>query len=74
MYLIGFKDGYNKPGNSGTIITRYKALYKIKEVSSMLLKHGNDEIYMLYSYPQRFCEMDQKEFYQAVKRTGQKIF
>lgn len=63
MYLIGIKEGIHPCGNTGTLITHYKAEYKIKETAQRFANmYSLNEVYGLQSYPQKLCEMDNAEF------------
>ena len=69
-YLIGIKKGAHPCGNAGTLITRYKAEYKLKEIAGRFADmYGLDEVYYLQVYPQELCEMDNAEFVDHVRRT-----
>lgn len=63
MYLIGIKKGVHPCGNSGTLITRYKAEYKLRETAKRFAAmYSLEEVYGLQAYPQRLCEMNNAEF------------
>ena len=63
MYLIGIKKGVHPCGNAGTLITHYKAEYKIKETAQRFANmYSLDEVYSLYTYSQKLCEMNNAEF------------
>jgi hypothetical protein len=63
MYLIGIKKGVHPCGNTGTLITHYKAEHKIKETAQKFAAmYGLDEVFGLQLYPQKLCEMDNAEF------------
>ncbi len=69
MYLIGIKKGYHPCGNAGTLVTRYKAQYKLKEIAQRFRTMYNlDEVYYLEVYPQKLCEMDNIEFVNYIRR------
>ena len=69
MYLIGIKKGVHPCGNTGTLITRYKAEYKLKETAQRFATmYGLDEVYGLQSYPQKLCEMSNGEFVNYIRR------
>ena len=69
MYLIGIKKGVHPCGNTGTLITHYKAEYKIKEAANRFAAMYNlDEVYSLETYPQKLCEMDNTEFINHVRQ------
>lgn len=73
MYLIGVKKSVHPCGNAGTLITHYKAGYKLKETARQFAAmYGLDEVYGLQLYPQKLCEMDNSEFVDHVRRTGQR--
>jgi len=73
MYLIGIKDGVHPCGNTGTLITHYKAEYKIRETAHRFAKmYSLDEVYRLDLYPQRLCEMDNAEFVSYIRRNGKR--
>ena len=70
MYLIGIKKGVHPCGNAGTLITSYKAGYKLKEIAQRFATmYGLDEVYGLQVYSQKMCEMDNTEFVDHVRRT-----
>ena len=70
MYLVGIKKDVHPCGNTGTLITHYKAEYKIKEAANRFAAMYNlDEVYGLETYPQNLCEMGNKEFVDHVRRT-----
>lgn len=69
MYLIGIKNGVHPCGNTGTLITRYKAPYKIKETARRFANmYSLDEVYGLASYPQRLCELDNIELVDYIRK------
>lgn len=71
MYLIGIKNGVHPCGNAGTLITRYKAPYKIKETAERFATmYNHTEVYGLTSYPQKLCELNNNEFVKYVKEYG----
>ena len=68
-YLIGIKKGVHPCGNAGTLITSYKAEYKLKEIARRFAAmYGLDEVYSLQLYSQKMCEMENKEFVDHVRR------
>ena len=68
-YLVGIKKGVHPCGNTGTLITHYKANYKLKETAQRFATMYNlDEVYCLQRYPQKLCEMDNTEFVNHVRR------
>lgn len=69
MYLIGIKKGVHPCGNAGTLITRYKAQYKLKETAQRFTAmYDLDEVYYLQVYPQELCEMNNTEFVNHVRQ------
>ena len=63
MYLIGVRNGVHPCGNAGTLITHYKAQYKLREIAQRFAAMYNlDEVYGLQVYPQKLCEMENAEF------------
>jgi len=69
MYLIGVKDNVYSCGNSGMLITRYKAEYKLRETAQRFAAmYSLDEVYGLNVYPQELCEMDNTEFTEHLRR------
>ena len=67
MYLIGIENGIHPLGNSGTLITRYKTPYKIKEASERFATmYNHTEVYGLNSYPQKLCGLTGGEFVEYV--------
>ena len=69
MYLIGVKKGVHPCGNSGTLITHYKAEYKLKEIAQRFANmYSLDEVYSLQVYPQKLCELSNREFVNYVRR------
>ncbi len=69
MYLIGIKKGVHLCGNAGTLITHYKAAYKLKEIAQRFTyMYGLDEVYGLQLYPQKLCELNNSEFVDHVRR------
>lgn len=71
MYLIGIKKGVYPCGNSGTLITRYKSIQKIKETAKRFADMYNlDEVYYLKIYPKELCEMSNTEFVNYVRQNG----
>ena len=59
MYLIGIKKGVHPCGNAGTLITHYKAEYKLRETAQRFANmYSLDEVYGLQLYPQKLCEAD----------------
>ena len=74
IYLIGIKNGYIKCGNDGTLITHYKARYKIMEVATRFKRmYKHDEIYLIRDYPQRACELTGDAFTEWVQSTGERL-
>lgn len=73
MYLIGVRKGVHPCGNEGTLITHYKAQYKLREIAQRFATiYGLDEVYGLPVYPQRLCEMDNAEFVDHIRRKGKR--
>ena len=73
MYLIGIKNNVHSCGNSGTLITRYKAEYKLRETARRFAAmYSLDEVYSLSVYPQELCEMDNTEFVEYIRRNGKR--
>ena len=73
MYLIGIKKGVHPCGNAGTFITRYKAEYKLREAANRFAAMYNlDEVYGLQSYPQKLCELNNKEFVNYIRQNCKK--
>ena len=69
MYLIGIKNNVHPCGNSGTLVTRYKAEYKLRETTQRFAAmYSLDEVYGLNVYPQELCEMDNTEFVEHIRR------
>ena len=69
MYLIGIKKGVHPCGNAGTLITRYKANYKIKKIAQQFaFMYNLDEVYGLQLYSQKLCEMNNTEFVNYIRR------
>ena len=69
MYLVGIKKGIHPCGNAGTLITNYKAEYKLKEIAQRFAyMYGLDEVYGLQLYSQKMCEMENVEFVDHVRR------
>jgi len=69
MYLIGIKKGVHPCGNAGTLITRYKAQYKLREIAQRFAAmYSLTEVYGLQEYPQKLCEMNNSEFVAHVRR------
>ena len=69
MYLIGIKKGVHPCGNAGTLITHYKAQYKLRETAQRFATmYALDEVYGLREYSQRLCEMSNTEFVDHVRR------
>ena len=69
MYLIGIKKDVHPCGNTGTLITHYKAQYKLREIAQRFAAmYGLDEVYGLQAYPQTLCEMENVEFVDHVRR------
>ena len=68
-YLIGIKKGVHPCGNAGTLVTRYKAQYKLKEIAQRFaVMYELDEVYYLERYPQKLCEMDNIEFANYIRQ------
>jgi hypothetical protein len=69
VYLIGIRNGVHPCGNAGTLITHYKAEYKLKEIAQRFAAMYNlDEVYGLQLYPQKLCEMENAEFVDHVRQ------
>ncbi len=74
MYLIGIKNGGSPCGNSGTLITHYKARYKIMEVATNFKKmYKHDHVYLIRNYTQKACELSPGAFVDWVKTTGERL-
>lgn len=72
-YLIGIKKGIHPLGNSGSFITRYKSMKKIKEVAMNLAKmYQLDEVYLIKTYTQKMCEMTNSEFVDFIRKNGKR--
>jgi hypothetical protein len=70
MYLIGIKNNVHPCGNSGTLVTRYKAKYKLRETARRFAAmYSLDEVYGLSVYPQELCEMNNTEFVEHIRRS-----
>ena len=70
MYLIGIKNNAHPGGNSGTLVTRYKAEYKLRETAQRFAAmYSLDEVYGLNVYPQELCEMNNTEFVEYIRRS-----
>ncbi len=68
-YLIGIKKDIHPCGNTGTLITRYKAEYKRRETAQRFATIYNlDEVFGLQVYSQRLCEMEPAEFVNYIRR------
>ena len=73
MYLLGVKEGIHPCGNSGTLITHYKAEYKIRETADRFAAmHSLTEVFGLQLYPQRLCEMNNTDFVNYLRRNGKR--
>ena len=71
MYLIGIRNNVHPCGNTGTIISRYKAPYKIIETARRFATmYNHTEVYGLDSYPQKLCELNHEEFINYVRQNG----
>lgn len=73
-YLIGLKNGYHRLGNTGTLITHYKAPYKLKETAlyfATMYKH--DAVYLLEEYPQRLSEMNSDDFVKHIRTNCKRL-
>lgn len=69
MFLIGIKNNVHPCGNAGTLITHYKAEYKIRETAQRFAAmHSLNEVYGLQLYPQKLCEMNNAEFTEHIRR------
>ena len=74
MYLIGIKKGVHPCGNDGTLITRYKAQHKLKEIAQRFATMYNlDEVYTLQQYSQKLCEMNNTEFVNYIRQNCNRI-
>lgn len=68
-YLIGIKKGVHPGGNTGTLGTRYRSEYKLRETAQRFAAmYALDEVYYLEAYPQRLCEMEIAEFVNYIRR------
>ena len=68
-YLIGIKKGVHPCGNAGTLITHYKAQYKLREIAQRFAAmYALDEVYGLREYSQRLCEMSNTEFVNYIRQ------
>lgn len=69
MYLIGIKKDVHPCGNAGTLITHYKAEYKLRETAQRFAAmYALDEVYGLQLYTQNLCEMNNAEFTNYIRR------
>lgn len=74
MYLMGIRGGDIPCGNDGTLITHYKARYKIMEVARKFKRMFNhDEIYLIRDYTQKACELTGDAFTEWVQSTGERL-
>lgn len=70
MYLVGIKNNVHPCGNAGTLVTRYKAEYKLRETAQRFAAmYSLDEVYGLNVYPQELCEMGNTEFVEYIRRS-----
>ena len=66
---MGIKKGVHPCGNAGTLITHYKAQYKIKKLAQQFAAMYNlDEVYELQIYSQKLCKMSNTEFVNHVRQ------
>ncbi len=73
MYFIGIKDGVHPCGISGTLRSRYRAEYKLRDTAQRFAAmHGLEEVYGLQVYPQRLCEMDNADFVSYIRSNGKR--
>ena len=73
MYLIGVKKGVHPYGNAGTLITHYKAEYKLRETAQRFAAmYALDEVYGLQVYSQKLCEMNNQDFVDHVRRNSKR--
>ena len=73
MNLIGIKKGVHPCGNAGTLITRHKAEYKLKEIARRFATmYDLEEVYGLKLYPQKLCEMSNTEFVDYIRKNCQR--
>ena len=73
MYLIGVKKGVHPRGNAGTLITHYKAEYKLKEIAKRFAAmYVLDEVYGLQVYSQKLCEMNNQDFVDHMRRNSKR--
>ena len=73
MYLIGVKKGVHPCGNAGTLITHYKAEYKLRETAQRFAAmYALDEVYGLQVYSQKLCEMNNQDFVDHVRRNSKR--
>lgn len=73
MYLISIKKGVHPCGNAGTLITHYKAEYKLRETAQRFAAmYALDEVYGLQVYPQKLCEMNNQDFVDHVRRNSKR--
>ena len=73
MFLIGIKNNAHPCGNAGTLITHYKAEYKLREIAQRFAAmYSLTEVYGLQVYPQELCEMDNTEFTEYIRRNGER--
>lgn len=73
MYLIGIKKGVHPCGNAGTLITHYKAEYKLRETAQRFATmYALDEVYGLQVYSQKLCEMNNQDFVDHVRRNSKR--
>lgn len=69
MYLIGIKKGVHPCGNTGTLITHYRAEHKIRETAQRFAAmYELDEVFGLQLYPQKLCEMENAELVSYLRR------
>ena len=73
MFLIGIKKGVHPCGNAGTLITHYKAEYKLRETAQRFAAmYALDEVYGLQVYLQKLCEMNNQDFVDHVRRNSKR--
>ena len=73
-YFIGVKEGKPLCGNAGTQRNHYVQQSKIHQTADrMAHMYGLDEVWLIYTYSQRMCEMEPDEFVTQVHKIGTRI-
>lgn len=73
-YLLGIQDGRHLCGNAGTQRNHFVQQSKIHKTAETMSHMFNlDEVWLIHTYSQRMCEMDNDAFIEQLHKIGTRI-